>query len=110
MVTFNKQLSKNVLLVCGDLNNWGYKEVDDSEEYDSIPYAKCFELTFKFYDCDFTAYFSQSNIEKESFEPISLEGDGDLFDSFDQKMEDEEFKDDIKAACEKIWKESLEWL
>lgn len=32
------------------------------------------------------------------------------FDSFNQKMEDEEFKDDIKVACEKIWKESLEWL
>ena len=110
MVTFNKQLSKNVLLVCGDLNNRGYKEVDDSEEYDSIPYAKCFELTFKFYDCDFTAYFSQSNIEKDCFEPISLEGSGDLFDSFNQKMEDEEIKDDIKTACETIWTESLGWL
>ena len=95
MVTFNKQLSKNILLVCGELNNWGYKEIEDSEEYDSIPFPKCFELTFKFYDCEFTAYFSQKNIEK---------------DNFNQKMEDEEFKDDIKAACEKIWKESLEWL
>lgn len=49
-------------------------------------------------------------LKKDNFEPISLEGDGDLFDSFNQKMEDEEFKDDIKTACEKIWKESLEWL
>lgn len=110
MVTFNKQLSKSIFLVCGELNNWGYEEVEDEEEYDSIPFPKCFELTFKFYDCEFTAYFSQKNIEKDSFEPISLEGDGDLFDSFNQKMEDEEFKDDIKTACEKIWKESLEWL
>ena len=77
MVTFNKQLSKNILLVCGELNNWGYKEIEDNGEYDSIPFPKCFELTFKFYDCEFTAYFSQSNIEKESFEPISLEGNGD---------------------------------
>lgn len=48
MVTFNKQLSKNIFLVCGELNNWGYKEIEDNEEYDSIPFPKCFELTFKF--------------------------------------------------------------
>ena len=107
MVKFNKQLSKNILLVCGALNNWGYKEVDYNEEYDSIPFPKYFELTFRFYDCEFTAYFSQKNIEKDSFEPILLEGEGDLFDSFNQKMEAEEFKDDIKTACETIWTESL---
>lgn len=31
MATFNKQLSKNILLVRGELNNWGYKEIEDDE-------------------------------------------------------------------------------
>ena len=93
---FNKQLTENITLLYGELNSWKY---DDND----VQYPIMYYLVFKFYGHEYEAYFSHKRLQNGDSEPVSLSADTELFDSFNRKLEDGDFLEEIKQACADIW-------
>lgn len=93
---FNKQLTENITLIYGDLNNWEYNE-------NNVQYPIMYCLVFKFYGHEYEAYFTHKQLQDGDSYPASLYGNTDLFDSFNKRLEDGDFLEEIKQACAEIW-------
>lgn len=93
---FNKQLTENITLLYGELNNWKYDEND-------VQYPVMYYLVFKFYEHEYEAYFPHKRLQDGDSEPASLSGHTELFDSFNKRLEDGDFLEEIKQACAYIW-------
>lgn len=94
-MTFDKQLSENITLLYGELASWGYDDNDD--EY---PITYC--LVFKFYEHMYEVHFSHTRLQSGDLDPVLSHGDAELFDSFNRKLEDGDFFQEIKQACADI--------
>ncbi|GEM_PF-4196664 len=95
---FNKGLTKNITLLHGDLNNWKYDEND--KQYPTVYY-----LVFRFYEYEYEGYFSHKRLQEGDSSALSLSGNNELFDSFNQKIEDGDFLEEIQKACAEIWED-----
>lgn len=93
---FNKQLTGNITLLYGELNNWEYDEND-------VQYPIMYYLVFKFYGHEYEAYFPHKRLQDGDSEPALLTGHSELLYSFDRKLEDGDFLEEIKQACADIW-------
>lgn len=84
-------MGKNLILhyMEGDQNEWEKPEETEIEQY---------TLSIGFRDCHYYVYVSKRDIEEDFSACLSIEGDSDLFDSFESKMEDD-YWEHIKLAC-----------
>jgi len=95
---FNKKLTENITLLHGDLNNWKYEE-------DDVQHPTVYYLVFKFYGHEYEGYFSHKRLQDDDTSALSLSGHTELFDSLNEKLENGDFLEEIKKACEQIWEE-----
>lgn len=93
---FYKQLSENITILFGELDNWKY---DDND----VQYPIMYYLVFNFYGHEYEAYFPHKRLQDGDSKPDSLYGNTELFDSFYKKLEDGDFLEEIKQACADIW-------
>ena len=93
----------NLDCVYCELNNWDYDE-------DGQKFPISYELTFKFYGTDVTAYITTEELQnKEPYvEFAAIETDGELLESFEQVFENNEFKDKVCKVCEDCWNDWLD--
>ena len=93
----------NLYCVHCELNNWNY----DKEDH-KFPIS--YELTFKFYGTDVTAYIITEELQNGGpyvhFDIIDITGD--LFDSFEKVFENYEFRDKVCKVCENCWNDCLD--
>ena len=86
-----------------ELNNWDYDE-------DDIKYPIAYELTFKFYGTDITAYIKAEELQSNA-EGIfcSIETAGELLTSFEEVFEDHDyFRDKVNKVCKDCWEDELD--
>ena len=93
----------NLYCVHCELNYWDYDE-------DGQKFPISYELTFKFYGTDVTAYITTEELQNE--EPYVhfavIETYGELLESFEQVFENNEFRDKICKVCEDCWNDWLD--
>ena len=93
----------NLYCVHCELNYWDYDE-------DGQKFPISYELTFKFYGTDVTAYITTEELQNE--EPYvhfaDIETYGELLESFEQVFENNEFRDKICKVCEDCWNDWLD--
>jgi hypothetical protein len=92
----------NLNCVQCELNNWDYDK-------DGLMFPIAYELAFKFYGTDVTAYVTTRELQKESayVEFSRVETDGDLLSSFEELFEDNEFKSKVENICKDCWEDNL---
>ena len=93
----------NLYCVHCELNYWDYDE-------DGQKFPISYELTFKFYGTDVTAYITTEELQNE--EPYvhfaDIETYGELLESFEQVFKNNEFRDKICKVCEDCWNDWLD--
>lgn len=82
-------------------------DVADFVDWESME-VESFKLSFKFYDCCYTAVVGKDDFEEDWPSFRTSEGDGDLFDSFYETIQEDEVFEKIKAACLQWEKENKE--
>lgn len=93
----------NLNCVHCELNNWNYDK-------DGQKFPISYELTFKFYGTDVTAYITDYELQNGGpyVEFASIETDGELLDSFERVFENNEFRDKVCKVCEDCWNDCLD--
>ena len=92
----------NLNCVHCELNNWDYDK-------DGLMYPVAYELTFKFYGTDVTAYIEAKELQNDAEGTFtSVETNGELLTSFEEVFENHDyFKDKVREICKKCWENSL---
>lgn len=99
-MNLQKKLSDNLVLHYVDANKWDHD--DDGNEITTM-----YELSCSFYGKHYMAYASRESVDKNQGY-ITAEGDSELFDSFENAMEDKHWEDVVKyCKVFEEWKESL---
>ena len=93
----------NLDCVYCELNYWDYDE-------DGQKFPISYELTFKFYGTDVTAYITTEELQNEEpyVEFAAIETDGELLESFEQVFKNNEFRDKVCKVCEDCWNDWLD--
>ena len=93
----------NLTCVHCELNNWDY----DSE---GCKYPIAYELAFKFYGTDVTAYIKAEELQNDAEGAfVSVETNGELLSSFEEVFEDNDFfKNKVRKVCENCWEDELD--
>ena len=97
------KFKENLTCVHCELNNWDY----DSNG-GRFPIA--YELTFKFYGTDVTAYINAEELQNDAEGTFaSVETNGELLSSFDEVFEEHDyFKDKVRKVCKDCWENELD--
>ena len=92
----------NLNCVHCELNNWDYDK-------DGLMYPIAYELTFKFYGTDVTAYITAEELQNDAEGAFaSIETDGELLTSFEEVFEDHDyFRDKVREVCKECWEDNL---
>lgn len=93
----------NLTCVHCELNNWDY---DNNGSRFPIAY----ELTFKFYGTDVTAYINAEELQNDAEGTFaSVETNGELLSSFEEVFEEHDyFKDKVRKVCRDCWEDELD--
>ena len=93
----------NLYCVHCELIHWDYDENDRK-------FPISYELTFKFYGTDVTAYITSEELQNERpyVEFVSIETNGELLESFEKVFENNEFRDKVCKVCEDCWNDCLD--
>ena len=96
------KFKNNLNCVHCELNEWDYDK-------NGLMYPVAYELTFKFYGTDVTAYIEASELQNDAEGAFaSVETDGELLTSFEEVFEDHDyFKDKVREVCKECWEDNL---
>ena len=97
------KFKNNLNCVHCELNNWDYDK-------DGQRFPISYELAFKFYGTDVTAYITSDELQNGGpyVEFAFIETDGELLDSFERVFENNEFQDKVCKVCEDCWNDCLD--
>ena len=86
-----------------ELNDWDYDK-------DGLRYPIAYELVFKFYGTDVTAYILAKELQNDAEGTFtSVETTGELMASFEEVLEDNDyFKDKVQKVCKECWENELD--
>ena len=86
-----------------ELIHWNYDKDDHK-------FPISYELTFKFYGTDVTAYITSEELQNKGsyIKFASIETNEELLDSFEQVFENNEFRDKVCKVCENCWNDCLD--
>lgn len=93
----------NLYCVHCELNDWNY------DEY-GLKFPISYELIFKFYGTDVTAYITTEELQNEEpyVEFTVIETNEELLESFEEAFEENEFRDKVCKVCEDCWNDWLD--
>jgi len=100
-MNLQKKLSENLTLHFVEANNW-----DHDEEGNEV--TTMYELSFSFYGNYYSIYVAPKNLEEEYARYASVEGPGELFESFNELVE-EEYWEEVVTQCKafEVWNKEL---
>lgn len=95
------EIKENLICTQVSVHDWKYDEEDEM-------YPVLYELDFRYYDTEISAYLSTVRLQKQELVFDMIEGEGDLLNAFEDILHfNVELGNKIYELCKKCWDEEF---